>query len=202
MSLRERDHTRVYFEGIIGTVLNAYPDANNQSTKAAEVIWGALVHVAPRNTGAGLKYIPLTGHIINDGTILIPVTKIGVYRPVTPKMVAVSAMAPPGGADIPPSAPRPPYREPSGSVPYTEFDPCLFSQAFSGSLSLRKVLQKTQQALTEEQKTVSQFKTLMRIKNEQSQLYITRLNDLKAASGRLAECDLTIRTGNRRCYLR
>ena len=119
-----------------------------------------------------------------------------VCRSVTLLMVAVSAMTAHGGSHSSPSATHLPYREPSVYPSETEFDPCLFSQAFSGCLNLRKLLHKTQQALVEEQKTVSQFRALMNIKNEQSRLYIAALNELNALRERLAECDVTNRTVN------
>lgn len=83
MTPPEKETTwRVYFEGVSETVFNSYSDGNNQSGKAAQVgvniIWGALVHVAPRKAEASLKYTPSTGNIINDGTIRIPVTEVGI----------------------------------------------------------------------------------------------------------------------------
>lgn len=113
------------------------------------------------------------------------------YWSVTLLLVAVSAIAAPRGPDSPSSAPRPPYRETSGYAHDTGFDPCLFSQAFSDCLNLRKLLQKTQLALIEEQKTISQFRALLKIKNEQSRLYIAALNELNAVRKKLAECDVT-----------
>lgn len=83
MTPPEKETTwRVYFEGVSETAFNSYPDANVRSGKAAQVgvniIWGALVHVAPRKVEASLRYIPSTGKVVNDGTIRIPVTEVGV----------------------------------------------------------------------------------------------------------------------------
>lgn len=86
MTPPERETTcRVYFEGVSEAAFNSHSDKKNQSRKTAQVgvniIWGALVHVAPRKAKASLKYIPSTGNIINDGTIRIPVTEVGVCNP-------------------------------------------------------------------------------------------------------------------------
>lgn len=109
-------------------------------------------------------------------------------------MVAASAMAGPGGADLFSSPPRPPFTGPTSFAPDSGYDPCLFSPAFPGCLSTREALQEKQQALAEEQNTVSQFRALMKVKNEQSRLYIDALNDLNAVRERLAECEVTRRT--------
>ncbi|WP_338501847.1 hypothetical protein VRB18_20050 [Erwinia aphidicola] len=86
MTPPEKETTwRVYFEGVSETVFNAYSDEKSQAGKAAQVgvniIWGALVHVAPRKARASLRYIPSTGNILNDGTLRIPVTEVGVCSP-------------------------------------------------------------------------------------------------------------------------
>lgn len=86
MSPPEKETTwRVYFEGVNETVFNSFSDERNQTGKATQVgvniIWGALVHVAPRKAEVSLKYSPSTGNIINDGTIRIPVTEVGVCNP-------------------------------------------------------------------------------------------------------------------------
>lgn len=109
-------------------------------------------------------------------------------------MVAVAAAAGPGGADSPLPGPRPPFRGPAGFVPEPGYDPCLFSPALSGCLSARKALQEKQQALAEERSITGLFRTLMKVKNEQSRRYIEALNDLNAVRERLAECEVTRRT--------
>lgn len=119
------------------------------------------------------------------------------YSSVTLMMIAVSAMAAPEGSDSSSSPPRPPYRESSGYAPGSGFDPCIFSQAFSGCLGTRKALKDTRQALAEEQTTIGHFRALMKVKNEQSRLYIATLNELNAVRGRLVECNVTnLTTGN------
>jgi len=109
-------------------------------------------------------------------------------------MVAVSAASAPEYPDSPLPDPRPPFRGPAGFVPEPGYYPCLFSPGFSGCLSTRKTLQEKQQALAEEQKTVSLFRALIKIKNEQSRRYIEALNDLNAVRERLAECQVIHRT--------
>ncbi|QNL02986.1 FKBP-type peptidyl-prolyl cis-trans isomerase (plasmid) [Serratia ureilytica] len=109
-------------------------------------------------------------------------------------MVAVAAAAGPGGADSPFSGPQPPFRELAGFVPEPGYDPCLFSPALSGCLSIWKALQENQQALAEERSITGLFRALIEVKSGQSRLYIEKLNDLNAVRGKLAECEVTLRT--------
>jgi len=83
MNLPAKETTwRVYFEGINESTFNSDSMKNKQAGNSAEVgvniIWGALVHVAPQKVVASLKYSPSTGRVTNDGTIRIPVKEVGV----------------------------------------------------------------------------------------------------------------------------
>lgn len=71
---------RVYFEGVSEDMFN---DPDNSSAKGkssanvgVNVIWGALIHVAPKDIIASLKYKINSSTIINDGTVRIPVKEL------------------------------------------------------------------------------------------------------------------------------
>jgi P pilus assembly chaperone PapD len=83
MNLPAKETTwRVYFEGVSKNAFDSYSIEPKKAANAAEIgvniIWGALVHVAPLKAVASLKYSPSTGKVINDGTIRIPVKEVGV----------------------------------------------------------------------------------------------------------------------------
>ncbi|MBN5310971.1 fimbrial protein [Serratia marcescens] len=74
---------RVYFEGV------KQPDvflSGENKTRSAEaklgvnVIWGALVHIAPENPVVSLEINPALGEIINKGNVRIPLKEIGFCR--------------------------------------------------------------------------------------------------------------------------
>ncbi|MBY6257787.1 fimbrial protein [Phytobacter diazotrophicus] len=82
VNLPEKETTwRVYFEGVSENEFNGITDPAHKSKTTAQVgvsiIWGALVHVAPRNPVVSLKIDGRTGMFINDGTVRIPLTQIG-----------------------------------------------------------------------------------------------------------------------------
>ncbi|MGX8939549.1 hypothetical protein ACWWJF_01510 (plasmid) [Symbiopectobacterium sp. Eva_TO] len=82
VNLPEKETTwRVYFERVTENEFNRVTDPAPKSKATAQVgisiIWGALVHVAPRNPLASLKIDGKTGMIINDGSLRIPLTEIG-----------------------------------------------------------------------------------------------------------------------------
>lgn len=71
---------RVYFEEVPENSFNA-TDEHTGNKKTADVgvniIWGALVHVAPLNPAASLKIDGKTGMLVNEGTVRIPLTEVG-----------------------------------------------------------------------------------------------------------------------------
>lgn len=73
---------RVYFEGVNEDVYNLSNQKNRniigEANVGVNIIWGALVHVAPQKVNASLVYNFSTGKVINNGTIRIPVKEVGV----------------------------------------------------------------------------------------------------------------------------
>ncbi|MBP1019182.1 fimbrial protein [Serratia fonticola] len=81
LELPEKETTwRVYFEGVSGLDDNT----NAASTQAAtgkvgiSLVWGALVHVAPKKVVTSLALDAQRGMVINDGTLRIPLREVGV----------------------------------------------------------------------------------------------------------------------------
>lgn len=71
---------RVYFEEVSEN--NFRGDKLSEGNKknadvGVNIIWGALVHVAPRNPAVSLKIDSKTGMLINEGTVRIPLTEVG-----------------------------------------------------------------------------------------------------------------------------
>ncbi|EQC0067436.1 MULTISPECIES: fimbrial protein [Serratia] len=74
---------RVYFEGV------KQPDvllSGENKTRSAEaklgvnVIWGALVHIAPERPKVSLEINPALGEVINTGNVRVPLKEIGFCR--------------------------------------------------------------------------------------------------------------------------
>lgn len=72
---------RAYFEGVNEDNFLAPPDAvkkkDNTASIGVNIVWSALIHVAPKNAVASLKLNGNNGKVINDGTIRIPVKELG-----------------------------------------------------------------------------------------------------------------------------
>lgn len=72
---------RVYFEGVSE---NAFDESlpvtggPGQAQVGVNIIWGALVHVPPKNVNIAMNYIPSTDLVVNSGTLRIPLTEIGI----------------------------------------------------------------------------------------------------------------------------
>lgn len=109
-------------------------------------------------------------------------------------MAAVSTASAQGDSDSLLPGSLPPYMESAGDASVVEFDPCMISPVFSDCVSTRKALREKEQALAEEHKTVSLFRALIKVKNEQTRRYIEALNDLNSIIGKLADCDVTHRS--------
>lgn len=75
---------RAYFEGVSGDTLQ-FSESDKKNDRTANVgvniVYGALIHVAPATITPSLKYRNNTGMIINDGTVRIPVKALGVCDP-------------------------------------------------------------------------------------------------------------------------
>ncbi|QIU88231.1 fimbrial protein [Yokenella regensburgei] len=72
---------RVYFEGVKQPDNILLEDKNRPAATAklgVNVIWGALVHLAPQHPVVSLKINSLEGKIINDGTLRVPLKEIAV----------------------------------------------------------------------------------------------------------------------------
>ncbi|HGM5492555.1 TPA: fimbrial protein [Serratia fonticola] len=71
---------RVYFEGV--PELEDSAAAATQQTPTTKVgislVWGALVHVAPKTVVASLRLDTQRGLVINDGTLRMPLREVGV----------------------------------------------------------------------------------------------------------------------------
>lgn len=72
---------RVYFEGVKQPD-SIIPGRSEQSDATAKlgvnVIWGALVHLAPEKSVVSLSIDPLRGTLRNSGTLRVPLREIGV----------------------------------------------------------------------------------------------------------------------------
>ena len=73
---------RAYFESVNESNFISLPGSENNSSKTASVgvnvVWGALIHVAPEKIITSLKIVDDTGKVINDGTIRISIDELGV----------------------------------------------------------------------------------------------------------------------------
>ncbi|MGR7259705.1 fimbrial protein [Klebsiella aerogenes] len=78
----EKESTwRVYFEGVKqpDSILPVQSSGTPASAKlGVNVIWGALVHLAPEKPVVSLRINPASGTLKNDGTLRVPLKEIGV----------------------------------------------------------------------------------------------------------------------------
>ncbi|QNL02983.1 fimbrial protein (plasmid) [Serratia ureilytica] len=85
INLPQKETTwRVYFEGVNEAAYNFTSGREGNVPGDAQVgvsiIWGVLVHVAPQKAIASMEYSPVSGKLINSGTIRIPVKELGTCR--------------------------------------------------------------------------------------------------------------------------
>lgn len=84
LELPEKETTwRVYFEGVSELEGNS-ATANPQATSTElgiSLVWGVLVHVAPKKAIASLALDTRRGLVVNDGTLRIPLREVGVCDP-------------------------------------------------------------------------------------------------------------------------
>jgi len=81
VELPEKETTwRVYFEGVSELENStAVSEPQTTSTKVGiSLVWGALVHVAPKKVVASVRLDASRGLVINDGTLRIPLREVGV----------------------------------------------------------------------------------------------------------------------------
>ncbi|MEB7886712.1 fimbrial protein [Serratia fonticola] len=81
VELPEKETTwRVYFEGVPELADSAAAaEPQTTSTKVGiSLVWGALVHVAPKKAVASLRLDAQRGLVINDGTLRMPLREVGV----------------------------------------------------------------------------------------------------------------------------
>ncbi|BDH46963.1 fimbrial protein [Salmonella enterica subsp. enterica serovar Choleraesuis] len=82
MALPEKETTwRVYFEGVSEQKYSGEiggDDKKGSAEVGVSIIWGALVHVAPKTTVVGLTYNSQTGEVSNTGTIRLPLRELAV----------------------------------------------------------------------------------------------------------------------------
>lgn len=73
---------RVYFEGVSEPELgDASASASKQTTSTKvgiSLVWGALVHIAPKKPVVSLKLDAQSGQVINDGTLRVPLREVGI----------------------------------------------------------------------------------------------------------------------------
>lgn len=80
----EKESTwRVYFEGVKQLDNLLHEDNGKKNTAASaqlgvNIVWGALVHVAPKNPQIAVRIDTQKGQLINNGTQRIPLKEIGV----------------------------------------------------------------------------------------------------------------------------
>lgn len=72
---------RVYFEGVSESAFDdAVASASQQATSTKvgiSLVWGALVHIAPKKPVVSLKLDAQSGMVINDGTLRVPLREVG-----------------------------------------------------------------------------------------------------------------------------
>lgn len=81
LELPEKETTwRVYFEGVPELEDNVAAASPQKTTTKVGInlVWGALVHVAPKKAVASLTLDAQRGQVINDGTLRIPLREVGV----------------------------------------------------------------------------------------------------------------------------
>lgn len=72
---------RVYFEGVKqpdNINLASSDEASASAKLGVNVIWGALVHLAPEKPRVSLRIVPTTGTVKNNGTLRVPLKEIGI----------------------------------------------------------------------------------------------------------------------------
>lgn len=82
VNLPEKETTwRVYFEGVSEDEFNnnsgGIKPAKSSAQVGVNIVWGALVHVAPLHPLVSLEIDGKTGKLVNNGTVRIPLTEIG-----------------------------------------------------------------------------------------------------------------------------
>ncbi|WP_411753406.1 fimbrial protein [Serratia sp. (in: enterobacteria)] len=81
VELPEKETTwRVYFEGVPELEDSAAAsEPQTTSTKVGiSLVWGALVHVAPKKVVTSLRLDASRGLVINDGTLRMPLREVGI----------------------------------------------------------------------------------------------------------------------------
>lgn len=73
---------RVYFEGVNQpddpAEENGLPAGNAQAKVGVNIIWGALVHLAPESASVALSINTAKGTVFNSGTLRVPLKEIGI----------------------------------------------------------------------------------------------------------------------------
>ncbi|WP_241585913.1 fimbrial protein [Rosenbergiella epipactidis] len=73
---------RAYFESVNEANLIPLPGSDRNLSKTANlgvnVVWGALIHVAPEKVITSLKIVDETGKVSNEGTIRIAIDELGI----------------------------------------------------------------------------------------------------------------------------
>jgi len=73
---------RAYFESVNESNFISLPGSEKNLSKTASVgvnvIWGALIHVAPEKVITSLKIVDESGKVTNDGTIRLAIKELGV----------------------------------------------------------------------------------------------------------------------------
>ena len=74
---------RVYFEGVKQPD-SIFPSPSDKPAATAKlgvnVIWGALVHLAPEKGVVSLQFDPVQGTLKNNGTVRVPLKEIGICQ--------------------------------------------------------------------------------------------------------------------------
>ena len=74
---------RVYFEGVKqpdSIIAGRSEESGATATLGVNVIWGALVHLAPEKSVVSLSIDPARGMIKNSGTLRVPLREIGICQ--------------------------------------------------------------------------------------------------------------------------
>lgn len=74
---------RVYFEGVKqpDSIIHGQPESTAATAKlGVNVIWGALVHLAPATERVSLHIDPARGTVTNAGTLRVPLREIGICQ--------------------------------------------------------------------------------------------------------------------------
>ncbi|MBB1199849.1 fimbrial protein [Enterobacteriaceae bacterium 89] len=79
----EKESTwRVYFEGVKQpeSIFPSPSESRATAKLGVNVIWGALVHLAPEKVVVSLQIDPQRGTLKNDGTVRVPLKEIGICQ--------------------------------------------------------------------------------------------------------------------------